>query len=368
MRAVESIVIEGFKSLHSPDPIILEPINVIIGSNGSGKSNFIQAFSFLNEIRLGHLKNYVEMSGGANAILHFGSKKTQELHINIVFKDQINSYEIRLSPTSNDGLAVTSENVSYWNKSYPKPYVTGLFNNGSEAGISSQSSGINSYVREKLEQWRLYHFHDTSHTSPIKQTCDVNDNTFLRKDGSNIAAFLFMLRQIYPQNYLMIRSTIQNVAPFFDDFQLEPSRLNEDKIRLNWKHRGTDAFFGPDSLSDGTVRFIALATLFLQPANLRPSLILVDEPELGLHPFALTTLASLVKSAAKLTQVIISTQSAQLLDNFAPEDVLVADRVDNRTSISRLSSETLSDWLEDYSLGELWEKAELGGRPSTGEF
>lgn len=158
---------------------------------------------------------------------------------------------------------------------------------------------------------------------------------------------------------------MQRVAPFFDDFLLEPQKLNPQKILLEWRHKNSEAYFNSESLSDGSLRFIALATLFLQPEAYRPSVILVDEPELGLHPYAITMLASLVKQASTKTQVILSTQSPLLLDHFQPEDVLVADQVKSGTQFTRLDSTKLSGWLESYSLGQLWEKNELGGRPGT---
>jgi predicted ATPase len=133
---------------------------------------------------------------------------------------------------------------------------------------------------------------------------------------------------------------------------------------LEWRHKGTDAYFDASMISDGTLRFMALATLFLQPVEYRPSVILVDEPELGLHPYAITMLASLIKQASTQTQVIIGTQSPLLLDHFRPEDVLVANRVERSTQLTRLETEKLATWLEDYSLGQLWEKNEIGGRPA----
>jgi predicted ATPase len=199
----------------------------------------------------------------------------------------------------------------------------------------------------------------------MKKTVDVNDNNFLRPDGSNLAAFLYYLRKRHETSYSLIRRTVQRVAPFFDDFVLEPQKLNPDKIRLEWRHKGSEAYFDTSSMSDGTLRFIALATLFLQPEDNRPSVILVDEPELGLHPYAITLLASLVKQASVKTQAIISTQSSLLLDNFQPEDVLVAERIKGSTQFTRLESAKLTEWLTDYSLGQLWEKNEFGGRPDA---
>jgi predicted ATPase len=185
----------------------------------------------------------------------------------------------------------------------------------------------------------------------------------LRCDASNLPALLFLLKERHRAEYDLIHGTIQRIAPFFDDFQLEPRKLRPDTIKLEWRHKRSDQYFDASSLSDGTLRFIALATLFLQPAELRPSVILVDEPELGLHPAAITLLASLIRQAWAETQVIISTQSSQLLDHFEPEDVLVADLVDGATTLTRLDSGQLASWLEEYSLGQLWEKNEFGGRP-----
>ena len=365
MPELDTITIKGFKSIASVENLKLGEINIVIGPNGSGKSNFLGVFSFLHALREGRLQDYVIKAGGADKVLHFGSKVTQNIEINISFQEGVNQYQIVLAATETDQLYPSSEVVYFWNRQrYSRPYSTGLIPRGTEAGISDQSSnGIANYVRMHLDKWRLYHFNDTSSSSPMKKTAYVNDNRYLRPDGSNLAAFLYYLRQKHETEYSLIRRTIQRVAPFFDDFLLEPQKLNPDKIRLEWKHKNSDAFFDASSLSDGTLRFMSQATLFLQPDAYRPSVILVDEPEIGLHPYAITMLASLIKQASVKTQVIVSTQSPLLLDYFQPEDVLVADRVNGETKLTRLESTKLEKWLEDYSLGQLWEKNELGGRP-----
>lgn len=365
MPELESISVKGFKSIASVEKLPLNPINVVIGANGSGKSNFIGVFSFLHAIRAGRLQEYVAKAGGAEKVLHFGSKVTHKLSIHIIFKDETNQYQLELHPSNTDELIPTSEFVYFWNKAtWPAPTSDPLERIGKEAGISAQiQKGIAFYVRRHFDRWRLYHFHDTSASSPMKKTADINDNRFLRPDGSNLAAFLYYLREKHQDSYSLIRRTVQRVAPFFDDFLLEPQKLNPEKIRLEWRHRNSDAYFDSSSLSDGTLRFMALATLLLQPESHRPSVILVDEPELGLHPYAITLLASLVRQASVKTQVILSTQSPLLLDHFQPEDVLVADLINGATQFRRLDSTSLATWLEEYSLGQLWEKNEIGGRP-----
>lgn len=363
---LDYITVKGFKSIASIEKLPLRAINVLIGPNGSGKSNFIGVFAFLHAVREGRLQNYVGTAGGADRILHFGSKETSEMYVHISFEKELNQYEITLAPTATGSLFPSREVASFWNKArYPDgPIGTILPSINGEAGISDPNvSAIPDWVRDRLGRWRVYHFHDTGHTSPMKRLADVADNRFLRSDGSNLASFLYLLQKKQRASYSLIRKTVQRVAPFFDDFILEPTQLNPDKIGLEWRHKHSDKYFDVASLSDGTLRFIALATLFLQPGNYRPSVILVDEPELGLHPYAITMLASLIKTAANKTQIVVSTQSPLLLDEFDPEDVLVADLVGDSTELHRLEPELLSSWLEEYSLGQLWEKNELGGRP-----
>lgn len=365
MPELETISIHGFKSIAAVEELSLGAVNVVIGPNGSGKSNFIGVFSFLHTIRAGHLQDYVAKAGGAEKVLHFGSKATPMLKIRITFENEAHQYELELQPTKADELIPTTERVYYWNRAIDRPlHSENLERVGKEAGISADSpSAVTSYIRDHLDRWRLYHFHDTSSTSPMKKTADINDNRYLRPDGSNLAAFLYYLREKHQESYSLIRRTVKLIAPFFDDFLLEPQKLNPEKIRLEWRHRNSEAYFDASSLSDGSLRFIALATLFLQPEGYRPSVILVDEPELGLHPYGITMLASLVKQASVKTQVILSTQSPLLLDHFQPEDVLVVDLVDGATQFRRLDSAKLATWLEEYSLGQLWEKNEFGGRP-----
>ena len=366
MSELDYVTVRGFKSIAGIEKLETRRLTVLVGPNGSGKTNFIGVFSFLNAIREGGLQNYVARAGGADKVLHSGSRVTERLHVHISFRNQMDQYEINLEPNGADELVPSSEFVYFWNKSEDdQPCSNAIERTGREAGISGQHEhGVARYVRRHLDSWRLYHFHDTGTASPLKKTADVHDNRHLRPDGANLAPFLHFLREKHEGAYRLIVGTVRQVAPFFQDFVLEPLRLNPEKIRLEWKHAGTDAYFDAASLSDGTLRFMALATLLLQPAAYRPSVILVDEPELGMHPCAITLLASLMKSASTDSQVIVSTQSSLLLDHFEPEDVLVADRVDGATRLKRLESSRLKSWLEDYSLGQLWEKNELGGRPA----
>ena len=350
MPALDNITIKGFKSIRAVERLKLNPINVLIGANGSGKSNFLEVFELIRDVVHGRLRQFVVRAGGAERVLHFGSRTTEEMGVAVVF-DNGDSYGLTMEPTfSGDRLALVHQSCSKWPSSLP--------------GLDSDD--IPALIRDfmDVDPWVCYHFHDAGPASPMKKTADLHDNRFLRPDGSNLAAFLYLLEQKYPASYRQIKRTVQMVAPFFDEFALSPQALNEDKILLEWRHKGSDAYFSAMSLSDGTLRFIALTTLLLQPESLRPSVILLDEPELGLHPYAITLLAAMVKSASVACQVIMATQSPTLLKHFAPEDVIVSNRLNGEAKFERLDAERLEVWLEDYSLGQLWEMNDLGGRPA----
>lgn len=363
---LDKVTIKGFKSIRDVEELKICRVNALIGANGAGKSNFIEALAFLQAIRAGNLQAYVGRAGGADTLLHFGAKTTDEIEFHVSFSNELNQYRLTLIPTDTDTLYPGGERVYFWDKNrYPDGgYDESIPNRRDEAGISATSAGgIAYYVRRYLNSWRIYHFHDTSSSSAMKTTQDLHNNRRLRPDGSNLAVFLYYLRERHKTSYEFIRGTVRQIAPFFDDFVLEPLALNENKLRLEWKHVGSDDYFDVSSLSDGTLRFIALSTLLLQPKDLRPSVILLDEPELGMHPAAIDLLAAMVKSVSVETQVILATQSATLVDHFEPQDVLVADRVKGATEFTRLDSDKLAVWMEDYSLGELWQMGDLEGHP-----
>jgi predicted ATPase len=214
-----------------------------------------------------------------------------------------------------------------------------------------------------VSRWGFCHFQDTSEAAPIRRQCYKEDNRSLQPDAGNLAAYLYLLRETARPYYDRIVRTVQLAFPEFDDFDVGPLELNPRNVMLNWREVGRDKLFGPHDLSDGTLRFMALATLLLQPEERLPELILIDEPELGLHPSAMELLGGMLRSAAALTQVIVATQSVRLVDEFDPEDIVVTERWEGATAFRRLDPGPLAGWLEDYSIGELWEKNVVGGRP-----
>ncbi|MFT3868898.1 MAG: AAA family ATPase [Nibricoccus sp.] len=363
MRTLEKLTIKGFKSIRE-QTLELGKLNVFIGGNGAGKSNLVQSFRFLREVVSKNLAGYVLQSGGANALLHFGQKRTPRMEMQVTFGEGAygNGYKLVLAPNADDTLFVKEEWTYYHDRSrFPGAVGTMIGSNTPEAKLPDDKASVPSYVRHDLKSYRVYHFHDTSSTAAVKLLCQVDDNRFLRADAGNLAAFLYFLKQQHPETLRNIEDTVRQIAPFFESFILDPLRNNPEKMRLEWKEKGSDAYFNGSALSDGTLRFICLATLLMQPDL--PAVVLLDEPELGLHPAAIVLLADLLSSIATRTQVLVATQSVGLVGQFSHENVWTVDREDGASVFKHLAKEDLSGWLEGYSLGELWEMNRLGARP-----
>ena len=354
------IVIRGYKSIRECS-IELKPINVLIGSNGAGKSNFVSAFWLFQNILRQNL-SVASQQSGISSLFYNGLKVTEEISMEFHFGN--NAYGFVLIPTDDGRIIFRNE--------YFKHFGDNSLNEFNVAGGHSESQWrrgtsdqLDEYIRPifEKESWRVYHFHDTGRTAKVKQEHNVVNNAAFQQDAGNLAAFLLRLRENYPEQYREIVSTVRIIAPFFDDFVLAPNENNQELIVLKWQKKGCDDIFTASQLSDGTLRFICMATLLLQPEELMPSTIIVDEPELGLHPFAITVLAELVKSVSQRKQLILSTQSVELLNWFDPEDVIVVDNSSQGSTFRRLTAEELGAWLEeDYSLGDLWNKNLFGGR------
>ncbi len=369
MNKLKSIRISGWKSIKDSGNIELRPLNVFIGANGCGKSNFVSFFKLLNEMIGERLQDFIATSGYAESVLHYGPKVTPILEASLTFDTftGMSDYLMKLVYAAGDTLIFTEESVEFHRLGLPPPssrYVLGAGHRETALGIRSREGDETArVVRTLVANCRVYQFHDTSSTSAIRRPGYVANDRFLFPDGGNLAAILYRFKEAEPVAYARIVSTIRQVAPFFGDFELEPEARNHDNIRLNWREKSVDQIFGPHQISDGTLRAIALITLLLQPESSLPRVIVIDEPELGLHPYAIGVLASLVKRASHHCQVILATQSPALLDEFEPEDVVVVDRDSQESKFGRLGSDQLDSWLKEYSFSEAWEKNVFGGGP-----
>lgn len=359
IQLMNQITIKGFKSIKALERFPLSALNLLIGANGAGKSNFIKALTLLNTLIEKKLQLWIGREGGIDDILYFGQKITSELQIEWQFNNPSTEhihYQCTLIP-AHDTLIFAQETGAWQKNGADKPETFLIEGGHRETHLHqlAQNNSVAQIVLNHLKNWQvhLYHFHDTSTTAKMRHQSDLHDNVFFRPDASNLAAFLYLLKNRYPLNYQNIVEAVRLVAPFFDDFRLQPSRLNPEKIQLEWQHIGSERYFNAHSFSDGTLRFICLATLLLQPEL--PTTILLDEPELGLHPYAVSILAEMMESAATKTQMIAGTQSVTLVNQFQLENIVVIERQNEQSQLNKLKSEEMTHWLDDYGLGELWE-------------
>ena len=363
---IENVIIKNFKSIRDLE-LPLTNLNVLIGSNGVGKSNFISFFEMTKAIFEQRFGSYTLEKGGIDNLLYRGRKISKEIYGLMDFKNT-NAFFFTLKPAqSNKGYIENTgdyfNNRQESDKDYFGLWHRTFWDSGvEESALISQKHWRATYLKSYLRSFTVYHFHDTSSSSPMRGQCEINDNSFLRDNGSNLAAYLYMLKQTDEKAFRLIEGTIHSIAPYFKRFNLKSDPVTPSKISLEWEEVNSDMYLNGYSFSDGTIRFIALATLLLQ--SKLPEVIIIDEPELGLHPAAINKLAALIKRASKSSQIILSTQSTNLVNCFEPENIIVVDREDEQTVFKRLNSADLSVWMDEYnySISDMWETNLIGGQ------
>jgi predicted ATPase len=364
---LKEVSIGGYKSIAYDKPITLklDDVNILLGANGAGKSNIVSFFQMLSFMMSKKFGLYVASNGDADTLLHYGSKNTQSISGNLKFsfKDSIDTYEFLLRHVVPNKLIFLEERVFWYRQDADSPFTANLIPLYHESAITENKNKVVRSIFRMLDFCKVYQFHDTSKEGPLRTGCPVETSNYLQAYGNNLPSFLLLLKENYRDSYNKIVFYIQNIAPQFKDFYLEP--LN-NYISLRWTdNSATDYVFNAYQLSDGTLRFMALATLLLQPREIMPNVIIIDEPELGLHPFAINQLAEMIKDASRHTQIIVATQSKDLVDNFDIENISVVemDKETQSTSVKQLTEEEYHHWLEEYMISELWDKNVIGGTP-----
>ena len=370
MATLHRLTVRGFKSIRSLEEFEVRGVNVLIGANGAGKSNLLDVFRSVSELAGDRWQVHVKQEGGADALLYGGRRKTPSLEIALSF-DRGHYYYSFSAEAAGDDLVLSREWLSPGAAQAAEP-VTARRLSGRSSGWSTEDVSDNlkelaiyrlsTYALSAIRDWRIYHFGDTSRVSGMRCPQEVRDNLRLKADGTNLAPFLRFLRERHPRRLQDIVKTVRIAAPFFGDFVY---RTNvEERVELEWYHRDDpDTPLGPRQISDGLLRFVCVATVLLQPPELQPDPIMIDEPELGLHPSALTLLAEMVRGASQARRVILCTQSADLVSEFDPEEVVVVNRRNGESVFERLDSDQLTDWLENYTVGDLWKANVVGGGP-----
>ena len=369
MPRITKVSLTGFKSFKDKTDIALSNLNVIIGANGTGKSNLLSFFQLLGNALTRNLQGHILRYGGEH-FLHNGRKKTERIKcaIEIATNNATDRYEIDLAFQAPGRLFISREYIEYRKSGKDKPFTCEIKNNGYELGLldfgeklgnsNNALRGTANAIKTMLQKIRAFQFHDTTDTARIRGGILRADCQYLKNDGGNLAAVLNMLKTTpeYLPFYNRIVRYVQKILPYFADFAIDGFPEKQDTVYLFWKKQGSDYILTPNQLSDGTIRFIALATLLLAPRKIQPDVIVIDEPELGLHPLAIRILANMIKQAAENLQILVATQSPLFLDFFNANDILVFEAPDETTRVKRLSQNELLSWVQEYTLSELWEK------------
>jgi predicted ATPase len=362
---LQSFTIKGYKTIKSIEHFEPKSVNILIGPNGAGKSNFISFFKFLSWMLNsdGKLQEHVAYLGGANDILHDGADVSKNIDAEIAISTQlgINEYKFSLMFAKPDKLVFREEKYRFSRNQMLTEAAWSTCGVGhEEAKLPEVNNTTAKTILNLLKRLIVYQFHNTSDTAPMRLKWSISDGRWLKQNGDNLGSFLYRLQQEEKPYYQRIVKYIRLVLPFFDDFELYDEF---GQVLLRWKEKGTNKVFNAGQASDGMLRTIALISLLAQnPKNL-PTVLFLDEPELGLHPSAIDAVAGLIKAASANCQVFVATQSISLVNNFELDDLVVIDRKGRNSEYHRPDSEKLQVYLDEYSTGLIWEKNIIGGRP-----
>jgi predicted ATPase len=313
----------------------------------------------------GSLQRFIAEAGTNQKFLYYGAKKTPTLSASLRFENAscYDIYNFSLTKAVPDRLILSSEEIEWKADKEKQPFKKQLQSDFNESALTKSTEMSDKVIRKLIGSCKVYQFSDSSITAPMRQASTVDSAHYLQAEANNLASFLYYLKNNYADSYRRITEYVRDVVPQFSEFYLEPER---GYISLKWlDNTPNDYVLSADQFSDGSIRFISLATLLLQPEETMPFVIIVDEPELGLHPYAIDQLNEMIKDAAKHAQIIIATQSTAIIDGFSTDDVIVVERDDSiqGTQARRLSKEDYQAWLDEYTLSELWDKNVIGGRP-----
>ena len=401
---LKSVVIKDFFSFRGNTKISLSHgQNLLLGINGSGKTSFINALRLLTEGICGSgVENLIQTQwGGYSQILNCtGREKSDNIQITYVFDcDEINKfnkskifhsdvfYQVTINPLGTTDYFLEEKLWTKHSLNKERDFVYLDFHNGqgriskrtrdeavifqdySNGDISGRELVLKQIndpiqflpihtVKKAVESMSVYNSFDTGETSKIRRVAEYSTGTRLWKNGENLTQLLNDLRNNHSLDFEKIEEELHKVNPSYKNIEINNIT---GQAYLSLREKNLNKTIGALHISDGTLRFLLLETVFLNPN--KGAFIAIDEPERGLHPDMIRSVAEMIKSAAQNSQLIIATHSPHLLNQFDLDDVIVFEKDEsNSTLIKKLSDSDFSDYDGQLLPGQLWLNGEIGGK------
>lgn len=382
MNKINHIKVSGFRRLKEID-LPVRPLMVLIGANGVGKTSLLDVFSLLSSSASGGLSATMSEMGGITSVLTRDDAETLSLFVDMAVPSyRPIEYDIHLVPKG------VSYAISYEMLSQARDGYSGRFKH-----IESYDGDIRYFEIDKEQlvrpSWEhdpletslyqvpkmfrqpeelrrilgsvtRYHALDVGQRAPVKLPQQMKPANLPGAHGEDLVPYLYYLRESNRNRYETIEDTLRVAFPTFECLNFPP--VAAGMLAMTWKDKGFNKPFFMQELSEGTLRFLWLVSLLQSPGL--STITMIDEPEVSLHPELLGILADLMREAANRTQLVIATHSDRLIRFLKPGEVVVMDNdLDGYTSATWGDKLDLEEWLNEYSLDEVWRMGRMGGRP-----
>ncbi len=390
MNFFERIRVQGFRRLHDID-LPLKRLNVVIGANGCGKTSLLDVFSLLAASAAGALSETISDLSGVDAILSNliaakGDKaRFMALELAMTVPNH-NPLEYRLALASRGiGYEITDETLTQARDRKPQPFKhidshhgqvryydpqpgkRGLVKptwdyNDKETALSQVPKMFREpeEFRKRLASSTHYHVLDVGRRAPVRLPQQMKDAKLPGHDGEDLISCLYTLRETDPDRFNAIEAALQAGFPSFERLNFPP--VATGVLSMTWKDKSSNTTFAMHQLSEGSLRFLWLATLLQSPEL--PAVTMIDEPEVSLHPELLSLLADLLREASDRTQILVATHADRLVRFLEPGEVLTVNVSEQGAAGFQWADQLdLASWLDEYTLDEVWRMGRMGARP-----
>jgi predicted ATPase len=356
LQYIRTLRLSGWRSIVD-ETIELGPLNVVVGGNGSGKSNLLSVFRVLNAMIGGRLQSLFAadraVDDATDDWIHHGVNRAKAIAVSLVLQTRtgVSTYGAAWERAGDGRMPFVDERIGFMRDGREEPYQRLLGDGHLEtqlSDVSNRGDHTARVIHNFLARSRFYSFSDLSADSLVRRPCPVQQNRFLAPNGQNAAAVLWRYQREHPDVFERIEAVVRQAFP---EIQSILPRLSPDGklVSIDWKRRGTGNRFSLHTVSNGAILFLLMAMLTCQPSAELPLIMAIEEPELGLSPRGIDQLAELMRQASQECQILVTTHSPYLVDACDTEHVIVASQQNHQSQFRRLSDTALEAWLDEYT-------------------